>query len=579
MISKTAIVIGMIWSCVFVSFVASEEPMLLRPILDETGNESGLYNVNPDPDAEPWISGGGRALTAEEDKCIPELMLPAQYQDRETNPLPSKVDNSLTRYFPPLFTQRGASCCQAAGISYIFSYEMCRIRDLDAQDPANIFPYGFTYNFINGGSTSSYSSFSDGWTAAGELGIPDLQSYGGQLEGTASQTSWVNGYGVYRRAMSNRYVESYRITCTSNDGIERMKQWLFDRADGSNPGGCIGFLAWTDQTRDVLPSSSPEAGHTYIKAFGTTGGHCMTLVGYNDDITYDLNGDGILSAQERGGFLMVNSYGERFGTNGRAYIPYSLFLNGSMKSSSVYSITVVEEAVEPLLTYRVTITHDRRSDIEIIRGYSTTTSATTPSRTYRYRECFSNGGALPMEGRGLSETIEMGLDVSEFIDAINGRRTKFFLQITSEGGSGKVDNFSVMDYTGPQVKEYKCSETNVAITTGTTTLWVLSDNEVNGRGIAIRRPREGRSFYVSPLTSGKAIHFKYSLSQTKRATFRVTTIHGQKVHERVVDLAGKRELVWDKTGNNGQKVSAGKYIARLELADGNAFYTPVHVFR
>ena len=579
MISRSVFLITFTSLFYLVSTAGCEEPMLLVPVMDAQGNATGLYNVNPDSEGEPWISGGGRALTAEEDNCIPELVLPARYKDRTAYPLPAKVDNSRTKYFPPILYQRGASCCQASGVAYIFSYEICRIRDRDASDEAHIFPYGFAYNFINGGSSSSYSGFFDGWRVADELGQPDLKSYGGKLEGTAGQTSWVDGYDVYYKAMSNRYVESYKVTCTSGDGIEKMKQWLFDRANGSEPGGVMGFLAWSGQTRDKLPSNSPEAGHAYIKKFGTSGGHCMTLVGYNDDIVYDLNNDGQFDSREKGGFLMVNSYGEDYGTDGRAYVPYTLFSNGSMKSSSVYGITVVKEEVKPLLTYKITITHDRRNAIEIIRGFSTNTSATSPSKTYRYRESFSNGGALPMEGKGLSETIEVGLDVSEFVDEISGKKTKFFLQIDSDGGSGRVNSFSVMDYTGAQVKEYKCTETNVTISSGMNTLWVLSDDAV-----ALAKENPGRSpkagtFYASPLTNGHAIHFRYNLPGAHQATFRITNIHGRLIYEKEVSLAGAKEFVWDKTNGRGHKVSPGKYIAQLETDHAAVLYTQVYVMK
>ncbi len=545
----------------------SDSPVLLIPFLDESGNETGLFNVNPDPDEEPWISGGGRALTEEEEKCIPELVLPEHYKDRVKYPLPDSVDNSRTRYFPPIFTQKGASCCQASGVAYIFSYEICRARDLDATDPLNIFPYGFAYNFINRGSTGTYSGFFDGWRMSEELGMPDLEIYGGQLEGTASQTSWVDGYDIYYQAMSNRYQESYKVTCTTNDGIEKMKQWIFDRADGSDPGGVMGFLAWSGQTRDELPASSPEAGHTYIKAFGTSGGHCMTLVGYHDEITYDLNRDGKIDEREKGGFLMVNTYGTSYGTEGRAYIPYSLFLDGYMKSSSVYGITVKKDEVKPLLTYKVKITHDRRNAIEIIRGFSTDLTDTSPSKTYSYRECFSDGGALPMEGKGLSETIEVGLDVSEFIEDISGKKTKFFLQIDSEGGSGKVDNFSVMDYTEGTVKEYTCTQTNVTISNGITTLWVISDDAVNSLNTPFARPHDSKLFYASPLTSGNEILFKFSAPEMNNATLRIVTIHGKLVYEKAFSVTKANNFSWNVTDNSGKPVANGKYIAQLELAN------------
>ncbi len=36
------------------------------PILDENGNATGLINMNPDPDGEPWIAGGLPPLTEED---------------------------------------------------------------------------------------------------------------------------------------------------------------------------------------------------------------------------------------------------------------------------------------------------------------------------------------------------------------------------------------------------------------------------------------------------------------------------------------------------------------------------------
>ncbi len=538
------------------------------PVLDENGNETGLINVNPDPEGEPWISGGGRGLTAEEEKCIPELVLPERYKDRVKYQLPEKVDNSRTKYFPPIFSQKGASCCQASGVSYAFNYEICRIRDVDAADPENIYPYGFSYNFINKGSTSTYSGYFDGWRMSEELGLPNLEDYDAPLQGTAGQTSWLDGYDNYYRAMRNRYITSYKINSESTDGIEKMRQWLFDHADGSEYGGVLCFLAWSGQTKGTLPSNSPEAGHTYVEKFGTSGGHCMTIVGYHDEIFFDLNRNGTIEPQENGGFLMVNSYGTSYGTDGRAYIPYTLFTDGSMKSSNVHGITVQEE-FEPLITYKVTITHSERDAIEIIRGFSTNLSATTPSKEYTYRECFSNGGALPMLGKGLGETIEVGLDVSAFVEELAGEKAKFFLQIDSDGGgSGKVNSFSVLDYTGAQVKEYECTQTDVNISSGMTTLSVVCDATGMAKG-TYKTPYNSRPFYVSPLTTGNDILFKFAPQNTRQAIFRIVTIHGRLVYEKTFTINSANTFSWDVTNNAGTPVANGKYIAQLELVNKN----------
>ncbi len=552
------------------SAVFSHDAMFLRPILDEHGQETGLYDVNPDPLGEPWISGGGRALTDAEVQCIPEFKLAEGYKNREVYPLPTKVDNSRNKYFPPLLSQKGASCCQASGVTYIFSYEMCRVRDLDAKNPKNIYPYGFAYNFINRGVTSTYSSFTDGWRMAEELGMPTLKSYGGKLEGSARQTSWMNGYQLYYQAMQNRYKENYRIKCTTADGIEKMKQWLFDRGDGSKPGGVLGFLAWSGQTRDRLPSTSPEAGHTYVKRFNTSGGHCMTLVGYNDDIEYDMNDDGTIDASEKGGFLLVNSYGTNYGTEGRAYVPYKLFLDGAMKSSNVYGITVLPKLITPKLTFKVTLTHDTRNAIKIVRGFSTNINATTPNKTYRYRECFSDGGKHPMQGRQLSETIELGLDVSHFVKDIVNKQARFFLQIEAKGASrGSVDSFSVIDYTSGQAKEYRCTQTPATITNGTITLSVVGD-VVSKAPKNLSNQKGNPSFVASPLTSNGSIHFTYHMPGVNRAQLRILSISGRLLYTKTHRLSQNNEIVWNRRTTSGESVPSGKYIAQLVPLDKKA---------
>ena len=47
--------------------------------------------------------------------------------------LPASVDNSKLKYFPKVFDQKGGSCAQSSGIRYLFTYEMNRLLDRDAQ--------------------------------------------------------------------------------------------------------------------------------------------------------------------------------------------------------------------------------------------------------------------------------------------------------------------------------------------------------------------------------------------------------------------------------------------------------------
>lgn len=112
---------------------------------------SAQINMNPDPNGVPWWAGGGKLLPPETEALIPELVLSSQSIATD---LPSEVYNDELQYFPPVFNQKGNSCVQAAEISYTFSYEINRLRNVPAgvwisEDPndfVNVYHHLYTYN-------------------------------------------------------------------------------------------------------------------------------------------------------------------------------------------------------------------------------------------------------------------------------------------------------------------------------------------------------------------------------------------------------------------------------------------------
>lgn len=95
-----------------------------------------LVNCNPDPNGEPWIAGGLPAITPEiltKMEAISPLELTPQSR---STVLPTKVDNSQKPWFRPVFNQGMDGCCgQASGIGYALTYEINRIRNVNANVP------------------------------------------------------------------------------------------------------------------------------------------------------------------------------------------------------------------------------------------------------------------------------------------------------------------------------------------------------------------------------------------------------------------------------------------------------------
>lgn len=66
--------------------------------------------------------------------------------------------------------------------------------------------------------------------------------------------------------------------------------------------------------------SNGEIGCLYMR--GNNGYHAMTIVGYDDNVYFDLNQDGTIQDYERGAFLVANSWGKAYGNDGYIWILY-----------------------------------------------------------------------------------------------------------------------------------------------------------------------------------------------------------------------------------------------------------------
>ena len=75
---------------------------------------------------------------------LPVLKLPEHYKNKA---LPAVVDNSVNPCFAGISNQAMFSSCQQHhGVSYVFGYEINRLRNLNGKLPENFYPSHYTYN-------------------------------------------------------------------------------------------------------------------------------------------------------------------------------------------------------------------------------------------------------------------------------------------------------------------------------------------------------------------------------------------------------------------------------------------------
>lgn len=387
--------------------------------------------------------------------------------------LPTVVDNSATPFFRPLIAQVGLECGQSASIGNALTYELNVLRNAPGDQPQNQLATHFTYNFLNGGSNAGISYY-ETFEIVKRLGNPSVQTYGGIANGGASR--WMNGYTNYLSSMQNRIHDIYSIKTNTAEGIETLKQWIYDHGKGSEYGGVACFYAEFSYPPTVLPQGTPEAGKHVIIQWGNSANHAMTIVGYHDLIRWDynndgqftndidLNGDGIIDVRdwEIGGFKMANTYGSisGWGDEGFSYMMYKTVADLFQQGGIWNNVVVVADASpdhQPLLTAKATITYPCRNKLKVSVGMSTNTTDTEPEYILNFPVFDFQGGCNPMQGAGASETIEFGLDLNPLLSYINpGQTVKIFLMVYENDPAGEsngmINNFSVIDYTNGQTE-------------------------------------------------------------------------------------------------------------------------------
>jgi hypothetical protein len=410
-----------------------------------------LTNVNPDPNGEQWIAGGFKA-PANFDRNSMAFIEPSSGKNKV---LPSRVDNSLHKYFRPIFNQTGGSCSQAAGVGYTFTYEMSRLRDLDASFLNNQYPTHFTYNFLNEGSGEIGSWWGDGWDIMQSVGIMNVEDYGGHFS-TGGNSRWISGINEWKNGHGNKVVSYNAIECGTPEGLNTLKNWLDNHLEGSEFGGLAVFAAGaTGYHENFLPEGTHEAGKRVITKWGPDVNHAMTYIGYDDSIRFDYNNDGRFTNDidingdrvvdmrdwEIGGLIVANSWGDSFGNGGKIYQMYKLLAEPYENGGIFYSFAdVVHPAAEtsPRFTLEIKMMHEQRNAYRISTGVSDRIDQNTPLSYSNYPFMQYQGGAFYPQGSRTEpdKYIEFSMDISNSLPGIDTEEPFKFFFIIDESDSG-----------------------------------------------------------------------------------------------------------------------------------------------
>ena len=367
---------------------------------------------------------------------------------RVTSELPQSVDNSLSKYFPPLIDQKGGSCAQASAIGYMYTYEMNRLLDRDASaSPANRFSYQYTYNFVNEGKDNGSLSW-EGLSLATDNGVITEEDW---PESGPTSFKWATGYEKYLTAIHYRARTFDRIPLEKWEDLPGLKQFLYNRGTNGSAGGLVVFSGYAGNwTINQYDGPSATGYHRLLTQLGTDGGHALTIVGYDDLVEFTTPGGEV----SKGAFIVVNTWGSYAHDRGRFYLPYWLYFNHSPKNLLSDFVTSVDPYYqEPQIVFKVGVECDSRDDLSFQIGVAPNQTDMRPTHQIQVSIADHQGGDHPMQGAWWPNDIEFGFDFSKVVKLMDGYdHPAYFLTVSrnkrgsQEATVARLTGLSVYDY-------------------------------------------------------------------------------------------------------------------------------------
>ncbi len=244
--------------------------------------------------------------------------------------LPATVDNTLNNSFPVIGNQYGGSCGCWADVYYTATNTLNKARGTKAKNgkkniDINVLSPEFVYNqtrISKNTSNGTYSSHNTNFLL--KYGSPSLDKVVKSGVSGWSDT-WNPTEEAWKSAMLNRPsscstldipVESddtynTRVKGPNDHSLDIVKRAL-------NDGAVLPFATYvyswqwktigtgSHQGEDIYYSSDTKYLDEYNYDYGS---HKMTIVGYDDNIWCDINGDGVKQQAEMGAFKIANSWG------------------------------------------------------------------------------------------------------------------------------------------------------------------------------------------------------------------------------------------------------------------------------
>ena len=292
-------------------------------------NQLGLYRINTDRARKhlPLLdqtkaAPNGRSLELVNDfgATTPQISNTVQQQTMTSYLAGSARDNSTdfstAAFFPPIGNQNPNKNCQSWATTYYqLTYEYAKSKGWTVSngDPSKIFSPNEMFSMINGGvnvGAESYQAFAV-LEANGAKTLSQYPLSKGIYAWDITPSDWQN-------ALSAR-VNVVDLGPGYGASASQISQFINDIKTAINNGHVVTFQTYAYSWQTSTITGPVHNGETIITwQNGGSGGHVVTIVGYDDTITTNL-GNGAIGT---GAFKVANSWGSGWGNNGYVWMAY-----------------------------------------------------------------------------------------------------------------------------------------------------------------------------------------------------------------------------------------------------------------
>lgn len=282
---------------------------------------ASLAAGRPAPAPEPGALARHRLREAGLDPSRATLGAPSR--------LPSAVDNSTLPAFPPLFDQGELESCTAVVSTYYQLTHAIGLRrgwDQARLSDENRFSPAWTYNLTNHGANIGVG-LSRAYRALAEHGAVTLDAlpYRGAEPTDGAALRNPEAPVLRDQARANRIARFGLVDAREPAHfLAELKRLLLE---GHLLSGSTAIEGWNRTRVQAAPggNSARHVGEFICTRIDEAApvSHAITLVGYDDDIWVDLDGDGRAEPGEHGAFKLVNSWGTRDWNGGFRWLHYA----------------------------------------------------------------------------------------------------------------------------------------------------------------------------------------------------------------------------------------------------------------